>query len=70
MALRMTLATNVRARRQRLKLTKAELASRMLVATSFVRAVERAERSVHLSDLERLARALQTSAYSLLRPYN
>lgn len=64
--LRATLAANLRRHRESKGISQEELASLAGLHRTYVGAVERAERNITLSTLERLARALDVDPVSLL----
>jgi len=64
--LRQILAKNIRNERQRLHLSQDELAFRSGLHRTYVGAVERAERNITLSSLEKIAKALSISPVTLL----
>jgi transcriptional regulator with XRE-family HTH domain len=66
-AIRKTLAQNVRTLRSRLKISQEELADRCGLHRTYVGAIERAERNVTLSTLEVFSEALKVLVPDLLR---
>lgn len=59
-------ATNVRDQRTRLALSQEELAERAGVHRTYVGMIERCEKNVTIYNIERIAKALETTASSLL----
>ncbi len=64
--LRKLLATNMRRARSKLGISQEELASRAGLHRTYVGGVERCERNVGIDNIERIARALSSSASELL----
>lgn len=64
--LRSILATNLRKHRESRGLSQEELASRAGLHRTYVGAIERAERNITLSTLQRIADALAVEPVSLL----
>ncbi|MBZ5667572.1 MAG: helix-turn-helix transcriptional regulator [Acidobacteriia bacterium] len=67
-SLNRNLATNIRRHRQAQGWSQEELAERCGVHRTYIGSVERGERNVTLQTLEKIARALEVDAISLLRP--
>jgi transcriptional regulator with XRE-family HTH domain len=68
MELRDILARNVRSRRRVLGLSQEELAHRASVDRTYVSSLERGVYAATIDMVERLAMALETEAWELLRP--
>lgn len=66
--LRPILATNLRRLRESKKISQEELASRAGLHRTYIGAVERGERNITLTTLQRLAKALGVDPVSLLLP--
>lgn len=67
-SLRQILAANIRALRSSSGLSQEELASQVGVHRTYMGAVERGERNITLSTLERIAGALNVDPVCLLQP--
>lgn len=65
--LRRALAVNMRRERSRLGLSQDELAARCGLHRTYIGGVERAERNITLSTLEKVAKALDVSPLWLLK---
>lgn len=65
--LREVLARNIRQHRSMLGLSQEALADMAGLHRTFIGAVERAERNVSIDNIEKIARALQISAYEMLK---
>lgn len=60
-------AKRVREERKKLKLSQEEFAAKAGFHRTYIGMIERAERNITLSNIEKLARALRTSLSTLLR---
>lgn len=60
-------AANVRAFREKLKLTQAQLADRLDTYTSYISALENGKKTPWLSNLATIAEALETTPDALLK---
>ncbi len=67
-AARLTLATNLKARRNELGLSQEDLALEAGLHRTFVAHVERGVRNISIDNIEKLAIALKIEAYWLLMP--
>jgi transcriptional regulator with XRE-family HTH domain len=68
MGVRDVLAANLRSRRQRQGLSQEELAHRAGIDRTYISALERGVYAATIDIVERLARALDTQPWELLKP--
>jgi transcriptional regulator with XRE-family HTH domain len=68
--LKTILGTNVKTRRERMRLTQEELSEKVGVSKNTISAIEKGEKFAHAKTLFYLAKALKTEVYELLKPEN
>lgn len=67
MSLRLRFAANLRSARSLIGISQEELAAKASLDRTYISSVERGHRNIGIDNIDKLARALNTEAFHLLR---